>query len=182
MKPPNRRHAVRSARISIVLASPPPPLPAPPPPSFLSRDLYQQIWCNVFSPPSHPPTLSLSSSSSSFSPSPSHQVKDVSAELGIGFLGLGFHPSAKREDIPIMPKVMSFVAVSCTTINRHVMCYWRFRRDIASLTVPHSYSECLHLVRAAPVQGRYNIMRAYMPKVGSLGLEMMLRTCTIQVR
>lgn len=62
------------------------------------------------------------------------QVKEVSDELGIAFLGLGFHPTAKREDIPIMPK------------------------------------------------GRYDIMRAYMPKVGTLGLEMMLRTCTIQVR
>lgn len=30
-------------------------------------------------------------------------------------------------------------------------------------------------------KGRYNIMRAYMPKKGNLGLDMMLRTCTIQV-
>ncbi len=30
-------------------------------------------------------------------------------------------------------------------------------------------------------KGRYAIMRAYMPKMGSLGLDMMLRTCTIQV-
>jgi glutamate--cysteine ligase len=30
-------------------------------------------------------------------------------------------------------------------------------------------------------KGRYVIMRNYMPKVGSLGLDMMLRTCTIQV-
>lgn len=29
-------------------------------------------------------------------------------------------------------------------------------------------------------KGRYAIMRAYMPKVGNLGLDMMLRTCTIQ--
>jgi glutamate--cysteine ligase len=29
-------------------------------------------------------------------------------------------------------------------------------------------------------KGRYDIMRAYMPKRGSLGLDMMLRTCTIQ--
>ncbi len=28
---------------------------------------------------------------------------------------------------------------------------------------------------------RYEIMREYMPKVGSLGLDMMLRTCTVQV-
>ena len=30
-------------------------------------------------------------------------------------------------------------------------------------------------------KGRYKIMLNYMPKVGSLGLDMMLRTCTIQV-
>lgn len=30
-------------------------------------------------------------------------------------------------------------------------------------------------------KGRYEIMRAYMPKKGDLGLDMMLRTCTIQV-
>jgi glutamate--cysteine ligase len=30
-------------------------------------------------------------------------------------------------------------------------------------------------------KGRYKIMRNYMPKVGKLGLDMMLRTCTIQV-
>jgi glutamate--cysteine ligase len=30
-------------------------------------------------------------------------------------------------------------------------------------------------------KGRYKIMGAYMPKVGGLGLDMMLRTCTVQV-
>jgi glutamate--cysteine ligase len=30
-------------------------------------------------------------------------------------------------------------------------------------------------------KGRYKIMAAYMPKVGKLGLDMMLRTCTVQV-
>ncbi|MFN4088581.1 MAG: glutamate--cysteine ligase [Alphaproteobacteria bacterium] len=30
-------------------------------------------------------------------------------------------------------------------------------------------------------KGRYKIMRAYMPKKGELGLDMMLRTCTVQV-
>ncbi|SDH44813.1 glutamate--cysteine ligase [Roseospirillum parvum] len=60
-------------------------------------------------------------------------VKEVGAALGIGFLGLGFHPAWKREDIHWMPK------------------------------------------------GRYAIMRRYMPTVGSLGLDMMLRTCTVQV-
>ena len=30
-------------------------------------------------------------------------------------------------------------------------------------------------------KGRYKIMREYMPKVGTRGLDMMLRTCTVQV-
>ena len=60
------------------------------------------------------------------------EVKAVADELGLGFLGLGFSPLWRREEIPVMPKA------------------------------------------------RYDIMRAYMPKRGSLGLDMMLRTCTIQ--
>lgn len=31
-------------------------------------------------------------------------------------------------------------------------------------------------------KGRYALMRAYMPTVGSMGLDMMFRTCTVQVR
>ena len=61
------------------------------------------------------------------------QVKAVAEPLGAAFLGMGFHPRARREDIHWMPK------------------------------------------------GRYQIMRDYMPKVGSLGLDMMTRTCTVQV-
>ncbi|SJM60165.1 Glutamate--cysteine ligase [Brevundimonas diminuta 3F5N] len=60
------------------------------------------------------------------------EVKQVADQLNLGFLGLGFDPMWRREDIPVMPK------------------------------------------------GRYDIMRAYMPKKGTLGLDMMLRTCTIQ--
>jgi glutamate--cysteine ligase len=61
------------------------------------------------------------------------QVKEIGAELGLGFLGLGMWPDKTRAELPIMPK------------------------------------------------GRYAIMLDHMPKVGSLGLDMMLRTCTIQV-
>jgi glutamate--cysteine ligase len=61
------------------------------------------------------------------------QVRQVCEPLGIGFLGMGFHPTARREDIEWMPKA------------------------------------------------RYVIMRNYMPKVGSLGIDMMKRTCTVQV-
>lgn len=61
------------------------------------------------------------------------QVKEVAAEHGIGFLGLGFTPNWRRDDIPVMPK------------------------------------------------GRYKIMTEYMKKVGTMGLDMMYRSCTVQV-
>jgi glutamate--cysteine ligase len=61
------------------------------------------------------------------------QVKAVAEPLGAAFLGMGFQPKWRREDIHWMPK------------------------------------------------GRYQIMRDYMPRVGSLGLDMMTRTCTVQV-
>ncbi len=61
------------------------------------------------------------------------EVKAVAEPLGLGFLGMGFQPKWRREDMPWMPK------------------------------------------------GRYKIMRQYMPKVGTLGLDMMTRTCTVQV-
>lgn len=62
-----------------------------------------------------------------------YQVKAVAEEMGLGFIGLGFHPKLPVDGIPIMPK------------------------------------------------GRYQIMRNYMPKVGSHGHNMMFRTCTVQV-
>ena len=60
-------------------------------------------------------------------------VSSLADGLGLGFAPLGFHPLARREDIPWMPK------------------------------------------------SRYAIMRRYMPLVGTRGLDMMLRTCTVQV-
>ncbi|MCE9648692.1 MAG: glutamate--cysteine ligase [Parvibaculum sp.] len=61
------------------------------------------------------------------------QVKEVGAEHGLGFLGLGFTPNWWRDQIPVMPK------------------------------------------------GRYKIMTEYMKKVGTMGLDMMYRSCTVQV-
>jgi len=61
------------------------------------------------------------------------QVREVNKNLGVAMIGIGYHPTLRREDAPWMPK------------------------------------------------GRYKIMREYMPKKGSMGLDMMLRTCTVQV-
>jgi len=60
------------------------------------------------------------------------EVKEVADEIGAGFIGLGFAPEWKRDEMHWMPK------------------------------------------------GRYKIMGSYMPKKGKLGLDMMLRTCTVQ--
>ena len=32
------------------------------------------------------------------------QVKEVASEIGAGYIGLGYHPTARLEDVPIMPK------------------------------------------------------------------------------
>ncbi|MBD9370026.1 glutamate--cysteine ligase [Xanthomonas sp. XNM01] len=61
------------------------------------------------------------------------EVKTVADTLQLGFLGMGFQPKWRRDEMPWMPK------------------------------------------------GRYQIMKSYMPKVGQLGLDMMTRTCTVQV-
>ncbi|KGM51113.1 glutamate--cysteine ligase [Lysobacter concretionis Ko07 = DSM 16239] len=61
------------------------------------------------------------------------EVRAVAEPMGLGFLGMGFQPKWRRDEMPWMPK------------------------------------------------GRYRIMREYMPKVGTLGLDMMTRTCTVQV-
>ena len=61
------------------------------------------------------------------------EVQAVAEELGIGFLGLGFAPHWRLEDMPVMPKE------------------------------------------------RYRIIARYMQQLGSMGLDMMFRTCTVQV-
>lgn len=62
-----------------------------------------------------------------------YQAKSIAEELGIGFLGIGFDPKWRIDQIPVMPK------------------------------------------------DRYRLMKSYMPTVGTRGLDMMFRTCTVQV-
>ncbi|NQX80021.1 MAG: glutamate--cysteine ligase [Hyphomicrobiaceae bacterium] len=61
------------------------------------------------------------------------ETLEIGERLGIGFIGTGFAPTWKRQDMPNMPKK------------------------------------------------RYEVMARYMPQVGTRGLDMMYRTCTIQV-
>jgi glutamate--cysteine ligase len=61
------------------------------------------------------------------------EIGPLSRQLGITWLGVGFHPLAKREDFEWVPKQ------------------------------------------------RYGVMRKYLPTRGERALDMMLRTCTVQV-
>lgn len=60
------------------------------------------------------------------------EIEAVGAELGIAWLGIGFHPFAPRNELPWVPKL------------------------------------------------RYSVMREYLPTRGSMALDMMRRTCTVQ--
>lgn len=60
------------------------------------------------------------------------ELRPISDALGIEWLGIGFHPFARREDLEWLPKL------------------------------------------------RYGVMREYLPTRGSMALDMMLRTCTVQ--
>jgi len=62
-----------------------------------------------------------------------YQAKAIAEQMGVGFLGTGFDPKWRVEDVPVMPK------------------------------------------------GRYKLMKNYMPTVGTMGLDMMFRSCTVQV-
>lgn len=60
--------------------------------------------------------------------------------------------------------------------------YWplfnKFTNHVQKLL---GYFKLNQIIEIISSQGRYEIMRNYMPKVGSLGLDMMFRTCTVQV-
>ena len=60
------------------------------------------------------------------------ELADISEELGLSWLGLGFHPLASADDLPWVPKL------------------------------------------------RYGVMREYLPTRGSMALDMMRRTATVQ--
>ena len=65
-------------------------------------------------------------------------------------------------------------------------CIWNRRREVANeigvgvLGFGFAPNWRLDEVPVMP-KGRYKIMRDYMPKVGGYGLDMMFRTCTVQV-
>ncbi len=71
---------------------------------------------------------------------------------------------------------------TCSEVTTHQAQVREVAADIDACVIGLGYAPNWNLddVPQMP-KGRYGIMRRYMPKVGGYGLEMMFRTCTVQV-
>jgi glutamate--cysteine ligase len=71
---------------------------------------------------------------------------------------------------------------TCTEVNTHQRQVREVAGEIGAGVIGLGYAPTWSLDEVPQMpKGRYDIMRRYMPKVGGYGLEMMFRTCTVQV-
>lgn len=71
---------------------------------------------------------------------------------------------------------------TCAEVNIHQQQVREVAADIGAGALGLGYAPNWALSEAPVMpKGRYDIMKRYMPKVGGYGLEMMFRTCTVQV-
>lgn len=76
---------------------------------------------------------------------------------------------------------LEYVHQTCREVNQHLREVREVADEIGAgfLSLGFRPDTKLEDVPVMP-KGRYEIMRSYMPKVGTHGLEMMFRTCTVQ--
>src|ERR1051325_3284977 len=71
---------------------------------------------------------------------------------------------------------------TCNEVNTHQEQVREIANEIGAGVIGLGYAPSWRLDEVGMMpKGRYAIMRNYMPKVGGYGLEMMFRTCTVQV-
>ncbi|MSP51897.1 MAG: glutamate--cysteine ligase [Alphaproteobacteria bacterium] len=71
---------------------------------------------------------------------------------------------------------------TCAEVTRHLEQLRRIGRDLGIAFMGQGFApDWKRSEMPMMPKGRYGIMRAYMPKRGKLGLDMMFRTCTVQV-
>jgi glutamate--cysteine ligase len=71
---------------------------------------------------------------------------------------------------------------TCNEVNTHQEQVREIANEIGAGVIGLGYAPTWRLNEVSMMpKGRYAIMRNYMPKVGGYGLEMMFRTCTVQV-
>jgi glutamate--cysteine ligase len=70
---------------------------------------------------------------------------------------------------------------TCTEVNTHLEQTREVANEIGAGVLGFGFAPSWTLAETPVMpKGRYKIMRDYMPKKGKLGLDMMLRTCTVQ--
>ncbi|HVV64136.1 MAG TPA: glutamate--cysteine ligase [Rhizomicrobium sp.] len=71
---------------------------------------------------------------------------------------------------------------TCAEVNTHLAQVREVAGEIGAGVIGLGFAPTWSMAETHQMpKGRYKIMRAYMPKVGGYGLEMMFRTCTVQV-
>jgi glutamate--cysteine ligase len=71
---------------------------------------------------------------------------------------------------------------TCAEVNTHLEQTREIADEIGAGVLGFGFAPSWTLAETPVMpKGRYDIMRRYMPKVGGYGLDMMLRTCTVQV-
>ncbi|MEL6746989.1 MAG: glutamate--cysteine ligase [Pseudomonadota bacterium] len=103
----------------------------------------------------------------------------LKAPAGKNWGGISLEPGGQLE---LSGATLKTVHETCSEVNAHLGQVRAIGKDlgIGFLGLGFQPKWCLTETPMMP-KARYNIMRNYMPKVGGRGLDMMYRSCTIQV-
>jgi len=98
--------------------------------------------------------------------------------LSLGGAALSLEPGGQFE---LSGAPMTHVHETCEELNTHRHQVREVCAEIGAGCLGVGFAPTWALAETPVMpKGRYGIMRAYMPKVGGYGLEMMFRTCTVQ--
>lgn len=138
------------------------------------------------------------------------QVKELAAELDVGFLTIGFDPKWEVKDVPIMPKnryrsvdeaiqwmsaglepsqIYLYLSLALSIFTKHektvykrLFCLWDGKCSCHTSYLPVATGD--HDCKSSRSKRSFlqrRVMADYMPRVGNLGHDMMFRSTTIQV-
>ncbi len=104
-------------------------------------------------------------------------------ELPIGLKGEGASVSLEPGgQFELSGAALDNIHETCDEVHRHLDAVKKVCQPLGVAFLGMGFAPTWTLDETPRMpKARYNIMRNYMPKVGSLGLDMMHRTCTVQV-
>ena len=109
-------------------------------------------------------------------------IKEGETTIGLTQKGHGSVSLEPGGQLELSGAPLRSVHQTCTEVNTHLKQVREIGEelDVGLIGLGFSPSWTREQMPWMP-KGRYKIMREYMPKVGGMGLDMMLRTCTVQV-